>query len=233
VSRCRESSTRPGSDVVPPRARIAAHGQRGQGSVEFVALLLLCCLFFGALFALKGGLDGRAFGGFLARHLGCGVSGRCDRDERRLAAAYGERDAATVRALAPNLVFEAGERQLPIDWHACRRPACAEAPDDRSLDAHVTADGGRATAFTRLIRRAGRRYVQYWLNYPLRVWERDCAQNAHAMLTRAPLERRLLLGFRYRYAWKAAALQRRCVAQHKLESADRGRWLQSSPVLSP
>ena len=146
----------------------------GQASAEFVALLLLCCLAFGALFALRGGFDGRSFGGFLARHFLCAVGGHCARDESRLVTAYGERDAATVRALAPNLVYEPGERQLPVDWRGCRRARCAEAPDDRSLDAHLVDGGragggharGRATVFTRLIRRDGRLYVQYWLYYP-------------------------------------------------------------------
>jgi hypothetical protein len=162
--------------------------QRGQATVEFVALLLICCLAFGALIVLTAGSDGRSFGGFLARHIVCAVGGRCDRDERGLAEAYGPRDAEMVRALAPNLVYEPGERQLPVDWRRCRRPGCAEAPDDRMLDAHVglghpgAGSRVRATAFTRLIRRAGRLYVQYWLYYPDsnsdlagadRVWERS------------------------------------------------------------
>jgi hypothetical protein len=162
--------------------RRSAHGQRGQATVEFVALLLLCCLCFGALLALRGDFEGRAFGGFLARHVVCAVSGHCDRDESRLAAAYGERDAATVRALAPNLVYEPGERQVPVDWRRCRGRRCAEAPDDPALDAHIAGKEGRATAFTRMIRRRGRLYVQYWLYYPDsntvlagadRVWERS------------------------------------------------------------
>jgi hypothetical protein len=140
--------------------------QHGQATVEFVALVLLCCLTLGALFALKGGFDGSSFGGFLARHLVCAVSGRCKADEQRLVAAYGERDAAAVRELAPNLVYEPGERQLPVDWRRCRAPRCAEAPDDPTLDAHHSAGGGRATAFTRVIRRRGRLYLQYWLYYP-------------------------------------------------------------------
>jgi hypothetical protein len=156
--------------MTAPIHRSRARGEHGQASVEFVALLLLCCLGFGALLALRGAFDGRSFGGFLARHFVCAVGGHCDRDESRLVAAYGERDAATVRALAPNLVYEPGERQLPVDWRRCRRPRCAEAPDDRALDAHIPdggpAGGGRATAFTRLIRRNGRLYVQYWLYYP-------------------------------------------------------------------
>jgi hypothetical protein len=144
----------------------AARGERGQAGVELVALLLLCCVAFGALFALRSGFDGRSFGGFLARNLTCAVSGRCDRDEERLVAAYGERDAALVRALSPNLVYERGERQLPVDWRQCRRLRCATAPDDSTLDAHLTDASRRATAFTHVIRRAGRLYVQYWLYYP-------------------------------------------------------------------
>jgi hypothetical protein len=128
--------------------------------------MLLCCLSFGALSAVKDGFDGRSFGGFLTRQLVCAVSGRCDRDERRLAAAYGEHDAATVRELAPNLVYEPGERQLPVDWLGCRRPRCAEAANNPSLDAHSAGTGARATAFTRVLRRHGRLYVQYWLYYP-------------------------------------------------------------------
>jgi hypothetical protein len=157
-------------------------GARGQAAVEFVALLLLACLALGALITVARGLDGRSYGGFLARHLVCAVGGRCDRDEARLAAAYGERAAATVRALAPGLVYEGGERELPIDWRRCRRADCATAPDDRGLDAHVTDHGRRATAFTRLIRRGERLYVSYWLYYPDsnsalagsdRLWERS------------------------------------------------------------
>jgi hypothetical protein len=146
----------------------------GQATVEFVALVLLACLTLTALLALSGGFDGRSAGGFLVHHFACAVSGRCDRDERNLVEAYGTRDAAAVRALAPGLVYERGERQLPVDWRECRQAACATAPDDPALDAHVPGgrgggrlvSGRRATVFTHLIRRRGRLYVQYWLYYP-------------------------------------------------------------------
>jgi hypothetical protein len=139
--------------------------ERGQASVEFVALVVLASLVLGALAAVSGGFDGRAIGGFLARHVVCAVGGRCQREERALAAAYGDRDAAAVRALAPSLVYEPGERELPVDWRRCRRVACSLAPDDPALDAHVPG-AGRATAFTRVLRRGGRLYIQYWLYYP-------------------------------------------------------------------
>jgi hypothetical protein len=42
--------------------------------------------------------------------------------------------------------------------------ACSLAPDDPALDAHVA--GSRATAFTHLLHRGRRLYVQYWLYYP-------------------------------------------------------------------
>ena len=147
--------------------RTGAHrGQRGQACVEFVAVVCLTCLALGALLGLVPAADGRAVGGFLVRHFSCAVSGRCDAEQRRLGEAYGERDASRVRALAPHLVYEGGERQLPVDWRECRDARCASAPDDRGLDAHLTDAGHRATAFTRVIRRGGRLYVAYWLYYP-------------------------------------------------------------------
>lgn len=143
-----------------------ASDERGQASVEFAALVLLAALALGALAAFGPRIDGRSFGGFLAFHIGCALRSECHGRDRSLEWAYGPRDAALVRDLAPNLVYEPGERQLPVDWRHCRRPACAEAPDERGLDVHRTSAGEPATAFTRLIRRGGRTYVQYWLFYP-------------------------------------------------------------------
>jgi hypothetical protein len=80
--------------------------------------------------------------------------------------AYGERDAALVRRNLPGLVYEPGERQIPVDWRECRAIECATAPDDRELDVHQTDTGGRVTAFTRLLRRGSERYIQYWFYYP-------------------------------------------------------------------
>ena len=97
--------------------------------------------------------------------------------------AYGENVAGALREHAPNLVYEPGERELPVDWRRCRQARCANAPDDpRSTRTWATPAAVRATAFTHVIRRDGRLYLQYWLYYPDsntavagsdRVWERS------------------------------------------------------------
>jgi hypothetical protein len=162
--------------------RIRASGERGQASLEWIGVVLLVSLALGALVAVSPRLDGRSIGGFLAHHVVCASTGSCHAAERALERAYGEDMAATVRDLAPNLVYEPGERELPVDWRECRRPRCANAPDDLSLDTHVTEARARATAFTHVIRRGGRLYLQYWLYYPDsntafagsdRLWERS------------------------------------------------------------
>jgi len=141
-------------------------GESGQATVEWAALVLLAAAALGALAAFAPAIDGRPLGAALAHRLVCAVRGSCHDGQELLARAYGERDAALVRRHAPNLVYEPGERQIPVDWRRCRRPSCAEAPDDRDLDVHRAERGARATVFTRVLRRGGRVYLQYWLYYP-------------------------------------------------------------------
>ncbi len=141
-------------------------GEHGQAAVEWVGLTLLLALSLGALLSFGPAIEGRSFGGFLAHRIVCAVKGGCADGDRVLVRAYGESDAALVREHAPNLVYEPGERQLPVDWRRCRRPACAVAPDDRGVDVHRADRGARATVFTRVLRRGGRTYIQYWLYYP-------------------------------------------------------------------
>lgn len=158
--------------------------ERGQASVELVGLVLLVSIALTALAAITPVVDGRSFGGFLAHHVVCAASGRCQPSEQALERAYGEDTAAALREHAPNLVYEPGERELPVDWRRCRNTRCADAPDDPALDTHLGGAGARvrATAFTRVIRRRGRLYLQYWLYYPDsntalagsdRLWERS------------------------------------------------------------
>jgi hypothetical protein len=139
--------------------------ERGQATIEWVGLVLLASVALGALAAAVPVADGRSFGGFLSHRILCAVRGTgCDDPE--LVRAYGERDAKLVRRYAPDLVYERGERMLPVDWRQCREARCAEAPDDGDLDSHRTNAGRPATAFTRVVRRHGRLYLQYWLYYP-------------------------------------------------------------------
>jgi hypothetical protein len=140
--------------------------ERGQATVEWVGLLLLVAVALGALPSLGLRLDGRSFGGFLAHRIVCAVRGGCDDGDLELARAYGSRDAALVRRHAPGIVYEPGEPSLPVDFRRCRSHRCADAPDDRDLDAHRTQGRERATVFVHLIRRGGRTYIQYWLYYP-------------------------------------------------------------------
>lgn len=157
-------------------------GEAGQASLEWIGVVLLVALAAAALSAAPPVVDGRSFGGFLAHHVVCAATGSCRAAERELERTYGEDVATTLRELAPSLVYEPGERQLPVDWRDCRRPQCATAPDDHALDSHRSDARARATAFTHVIRRGGRLYLQYWLYYPDsnsalagsdRVWERS------------------------------------------------------------
>ena len=141
--------------------------QRGQASVEWVVLLLLVSLALTAVLAFVPAMDGRPLGAALARALVCSVKGDCHAEGAALRRAYGERDAALVRAHAPNIVYEPGTLSLPVDYRRCRSHRCSDAPDDRDLDVHRSARGGtQATAFTHLVRRGGKTYIQYWLYYP-------------------------------------------------------------------
>jgi hypothetical protein len=141
--------------------------QRGQASVEWVGLLLLVSLALAAALAFVPAMDGRPLGAALARALVCSVKGDCHAEGAALRRAYGERDAALVRAHAPNIAYEPGTLSLPVDYRRCRSHRCSDAPDDRDLDVHRSARGGKqATAFTHLVRRGGKTYIQYWLYYP-------------------------------------------------------------------
>jgi hypothetical protein len=133
--------------------------------VEWTAIVLVVCLAVAAALTAAASVDGRSFGGFLAHRLTCAVKGGCDDGDVALARAYGPEDAALVREHAPNLVYEPGERELPVDWRRCRTRRCDDAPDDRDLDVHRSDAGERATVFTRVLRRQGRLYLQYWLYY--------------------------------------------------------------------
>ena len=141
-------------------------GERGQATVEWAALVLLLALVLGALVAFGLRVDGRSYGGSLARAIVCAVRGGCDQGRDALRLAYGPRDAALVRNYAPNIVYEPGEKEIPIDYRRCRNGKCGNAPTDRSLDVSQTSAGLPATAFTHVLHQGGSTFIQYWLYYP-------------------------------------------------------------------
>ncbi|HEX6714665.1 MAG TPA: hypothetical protein VF066_14835 [Thermoleophilaceae bacterium] len=140
--------------------------ERGQASVEWIGLLLLVSMALAAALAFVPAIDGRPLGAAIARALVCAVKGDCHADGAALRRAYGDGDAALVRKHAPNVVYERRTLTLPVDYRRCRSPRCSDAPDDRDLDVHRSARGRQATAFTHVVHRGGRTYIQYWLYYP-------------------------------------------------------------------
>jgi hypothetical protein len=90
--------------------------ERGQSTVEWVALVLLVALAVGALLAFGPHVDGRGYGGFLARRILCAIRGGCGDGRDALRLAYGERDAALVREYAPNIVAERFAARLALPY---------------------------------------------------------------------------------------------------------------------
>jgi len=160
--------------------------ERGQSTVEWIALILLAALLLvGALAvagrALPGGELARAILGRIAcavRMGGCGDIGA-----NALALAYGDELAAAVREQVPDLLYEEGMVAVPVDYRRCREPACS----DGAATGLVTgsSSGEPAAAFVHVVdcrpsalaesREAGYEcsgaaarnvYVQYFFYYP-------------------------------------------------------------------
>ena len=151
--------------------------EHGAATVEWVGLVVAVTLALGGLATVGLQVDGRSLGALIAHELVCAVESGCADEDAELVAAYGAGDAELVRRYAPNIVYEPGELQLPVDYRDCRSAECAEAPDDPDLDAHRTTEGGHpATAFTHLVRDGYETFIQYWLYYPdsnTTLWHSD------------------------------------------------------------
>jgi uncharacterized membrane protein len=166
---------------VRPRQRATAD-ETGQGTVEWIALVLLVSLLAAVLGAAVGiGLAGAEVARAIASRLVCavGLAGSCDAETTRLTNAYGDELAALVSDHAPTILYEPGMRALPVDYRRCREDACAEGPETGEVWRSRT--GEPTVAFVRVIdcrpgsesegatcsaRRAGNIYLQYWLYYP-------------------------------------------------------------------
>jgi len=158
-------------------------GERGQASVEWVAVVAVLALAFAGLAVAGAGVPGAGLARAIAARLLCGAAlvDECG-DAPRLVAAYGTEVAALLRRHTPTLVFERGSRALPVDFRRCRFSRCADGA--RSGLVARSRAGLPVTAFTRVIDcrpggeeraesegadcsgpRAGSLYLQWWLYY--------------------------------------------------------------------
>ncbi len=157
--------------------------ERGQGTVEWVALVCVVALALAGLVAAGARVPGTALVRGIGARILCAVAmgDRCG-DEPALIAAYGSEVGRLVRRHAPELLFERGSRALPVNYRRCRATACGDGRD-RGLVLHSDA-GLPPTAFVHVIdcrpaaaedsfaagydcsgERAGNLYVQLWTYY--------------------------------------------------------------------
>src|SRR3954462_15260585 len=95
--------------------------ERGQATIEWTAVVLIVALAFAALLAVGAPrLDGRSYGGALAHAVVCAARGGREAGPAQLVSAYGAADAALVRESALSIVYEPGEKEIPIDYRTCR-----------------------------------------------------------------------------------------------------------------
>ena len=144
----------------------ACLSESGQATVEWTGLLLLVCLLAGGMLAVAPVVDGRSFGGFLAHRIACAARGGCHDGDAALARAYGP---PTPRWCASTRRGSSTSRASASCRSTTRVAAAAPAPTrpTTATSTPTARDAGeRATVFTRLLRRGGRTYIQYWLYYP-------------------------------------------------------------------
>lgn len=157
--------------------------ERGQSTVEWVALLLVVALLLCALVAVGMRVPGAALAQAVASRLLCAaaLADRCG-DEPVLIGAYGTEVGELVRRHMPSLLFERGSRAVPVDFRRCRATACGDGAERgfvRRTDASLP-----VSAFVHVIdcrvdgvedaeaagadcsgSRAGNLYIQYWTYY--------------------------------------------------------------------
>lgn len=157
--------------------------ERGQGTVEWVAMTLLVSVLMLAAVAAGVRVPGATLAGALADRLLCAASlaDGCG-DEPALIAAYGSEVGRLVRRQMPMLAFEQGSSAVPVDFRRCRSSACSDAAGEGLI--HKTDEDLPVTAFVHVIdcredeagqteasgadcsgERAGNLYLQYWTYY--------------------------------------------------------------------
>lgn len=157
--------------------------ERGQTTVEWVALLLLVALLLVGLLAAGVRVPGAMLARAVASRILCAaaLADGCG-DQPVLIAAYGDEVGRLVREHMPTLAFEDGSRALPVDFRRCRRSACGDGPGEGVV--HRTDSRLPVTAFVHVVDcrggvaersvaegadcsgpGAGFLYLQYWTYY--------------------------------------------------------------------
>jgi hypothetical protein len=157
--------------------------ERGQGTVEWIGLVLLVSVAMLALIAMGVRAPGVPLMRAVADRILCAtaLADGCG-DEPALIAAYGTEVGKLVRRHMPTLLFEQGSRALPVDFRRCRSSECGDGAEEgmvRWSDERLP-----VTAFVHVVDcregaaeqaeadgadcsgdRAGNLYVQYWTYY--------------------------------------------------------------------
>lgn len=157
--------------------------ERGQSTVEWVALLALIALLLVGLLAAGVRVPGMDLARLLGSRILCAASlaDGCG-DQPILIAAYGDEVGRLVREHMPTLVFEQGSRALPVDFRRCRSVDCGDGASDGLV--HRTEGRLPVTAFVHVVDcraeavesseaagadcsgpRAGNLYISYWTFY--------------------------------------------------------------------
>ncbi len=157
--------------------------ERGQSTVEWVAMLLVVALLLAGLIAAGASVPGAALAREVASRILCAASlaDGCG-DEPALIADYGTEVGKLVREHVPTLAFEQGSHAVPIDFRRCRETSCGDG-SATGLE-HRTDAGLAVSAFVHVIdcraaasaqaeadgydcsgERAGNLYLQYWTYY--------------------------------------------------------------------
>src|SRR4051794_29880952 len=124
--------------------------ERGQGTIEWIGLVLVVALAMLGLAAAGVGVPGASLARSVTDRILCAASlaDGCG-DEPALIAAYGTEVGRLVRQHMPTLVFEPGSRAVPVDFRRCRSSECGDSSGSASI--HRTDAGLPVTAFVHVI----------------------------------------------------------------------------------
>jgi hypothetical protein len=141
-------------------------GERGQSTVEWVALLCLLALLLVGLFAAGVRVPGVRLAHSIASRVLCAAAfaERCG-DEPVLIAAYGSEVGELARRHMPELLFEQGSRAVPVDFRRCRTTACGDGALPVTAFVHVIDCRAEPEGYDCTGPRAGNLYLQYWTYY--------------------------------------------------------------------